>query len=190
MYPSKSLFIVLATATLSTYAHPLNLLHSHHAHHAHHHLHLRFPFSSSATKASTPELQHPLTTTTNVAPNLDDISNIFVNMTLTSSENANPTSVLIPLHSSATEKDLQSTTPSIFHHPRTARISNIQYGTATTVGVSRQFERPEDVECYAHGAEPVVQQTKLQRRRKSGQVLQQQQQQQQRGQPFRQSDGE
>ncbi|KAL8702748.1 MAG: hypothetical protein Q9201_004070, partial [Fulgogasparrea decipioides] len=71
-------------------------------------------------------------------------------MTLTSSESSMPTSILVPLRASSDkEPDDDIPTPSIFHHPNTALISNIQYGTAPKQ-TSRQFENPQEVVCYAH----------------------------------------
>ncbi|KAL8775129.1 MAG: hypothetical protein Q9209_000608 [Squamulea sp. 1 TL-2023] len=131
-----------------TIAHPLNLLHSHHIHHSHHHLHLRLPnFGSNAAKAA-PGMQHPLAN--NNAATTFDISNVFVNMTVTSAENSHPLSFLIPLRPSEQASSVDPTA-STFHHPQTSRISNIQYGTSAKQS-SKQFERPEDVVCYAHAA--------------------------------------
>ncbi|KAI4141434.1 MAG: hypothetical protein L6R39_005336 [Caloplaca ligustica] len=67
-------------------------------------------------------------------------------MTITTSESSAPSSFLIPLRPSSPQVELTS---SIFHHPRTARISNIQYGTGPKDS-SREFELAEDVTCFAH----------------------------------------
>ncbi|KAL8862702.1 MAG: hypothetical protein Q9178_001200 [Gyalolechia marmorata] len=163
---------LLVTIVPFTSAHPLNLLHSHHHHHSHHHLHLRFPkFGSNAAKAA-PALQHPLTNNS-PAPTVD-ISNVFVNMTLTSAENPNPISFLVPLHPSKPEH-----TASTLHHPHTATISNIQYGTSSKA-TSPQFKRPGDVVCYAHATATHNSNHKSERRKSH----------QERAKAFRQSDGE
>lgn len=132
----------LATILTTAVAHPLNLLHSHHTHHAHHHLHLRLP--KLGPKAA-PGLQQPLAN--NAPATTLDISNVFVNMTVTSPETSLPTSFLVPLRTSKQTPSVGPTT-STCHHPRTARISNIQYGTSMEQA-SQQFERAEDVVCYA-----------------------------------------
>lgn len=138
-------FAFLATILTTAIAQPLHLLHSHHTHHSHHHLRLRLPkLGSNAVKASS-ALQHPLTNNAPVAAL--DISNVFINMTLTSSETSLPTSFLIPLRTSSQASSVEPTA-STCHHPRTARISNIQYGTSMEQA-SRQFERAEEVVCFA-----------------------------------------
>ncbi|KAL8907302.1 MAG: hypothetical protein Q9171_005921, partial [Xanthocarpia ochracea] len=169
---------LLATIAPFTIAHPLNLLHSHHRHHSHHHLHLRLPkFGSNAAKAA-PALQHPLTNNS-PAPTVD-ISNVFVNMTLTSAENPIPMSFLVPLHPSKPEPESSvEPTASTLHHPHTATISNIQYGTSTKA-TSQQFERPGDVVCYAHATATHNSNQKSERRKSR----------QERAKAFRQSDGE
>ncbi|KAI4122394.1 MAG: hypothetical protein LQ338_005841 [Usnochroma carphineum] len=171
---SNNVLILLATLISFAISHPLNLLHSHHRHHTHHHTHLRLPFSSHAAK-SVPRLQHPIS---DQSTPVHDISNVFVNMTVKSSESSAPSSFLIPLRRSSPQVELTS---SIFHHPRTARVSNIQYGTASEES-SRQFEHAEDVACYAH-----TQPTSSQLRRRDTQGKQPQPT---KLAPFGQSDGE
>ncbi len=169
---------LLATIVPFTISHPLNLLHSHHHHHSHHHLHLRLPkFGSNAAKA-VPALQRPLINSS-PAPTVDT-SNVFVNMTLTSAENPIPISFLVPLQPSKQQPESSvEPTASTLHHPHTATISNIQYGTSTKA-TSQQFERPRDVVCYGHVAPPHNSNQKSKRRKS----------QQERAKAFRQSDGE
>lgn len=143
MFASGSfLYLLLATSISLGLSHPLNLMHSHHHHRAHRHLHLRLPFHSDPARSAL-QVQHPISGT--VPPALD-ISNVFVNMTIRSSESSAPSSFLIPLRASSPQVEL---TAAIFHHPRTARISNIQYGTDAKDS-SRPFERSEEVACHAH----------------------------------------
>ncbi|KAL8993649.1 MAG: hypothetical protein Q9188_007279, partial [Gyalolechia gomerana] len=97
-------------------------------------------------------------------------------MTLKSPESSAPTSFLLPLRASNTQDTIELTS-SIFHHPRTARISNIQYGVAPKES-SRQFERSEDVVCNAHAQLPASR-SKQSNKHKEQQPL-----------AFRKSDGE
>ncbi len=169
------LFLLLTTLISSAISHPLNMLHSHHHHRAHRHVHLRLPFLADPAKTAL-QVQQPIPGGT-ASPTLD-ITNVFVNMTIRESENSAPSSFMIPLRASSPQVEL---TAAIFHHPRTARISNIQYGTGTK-DESRPFERSEEVTCYAH-----TQNTGLQAH---GQNLQRTRPQTTKLEPFRQSDGE
>ena len=169
---------LLATIVSFTIAHPLNLLHSHHHHHSHHHLHLRLPKLGSNAANAVAALQRPLINNS-PAPTVD-ISNVFVNMTLTSAENPVPISFLVPLHPSKPEPESSvEPTASTLHHPHTATISNIQYGTSTKA-TSPQFERSGDVVCYAHATATYNSNQKSKRRTS----------QQERAKAFRQSHGE
>ena len=173
MYRITPLFIFLTILISKVLSHPLNLLHAHHHHHTHHHLHLRLPFRSSAAKA-VPQLQNPLG---NNPVQILDLSNIFVNMTLRSSESSAPTSFLIPLRASSPQEDAVELTSPTFHHPRTARISNIQYGVAPRDS-SEQFERSGDVVCSAHTRLPASRSERQNAQRGSQSLV------------FRESDGE
>lgn len=173
MYSTSGLLFFLAALTSLVFSHPLHVLHAHHQHHAHHHLHLRLPFGSSTPKAAH-ELQHPLADDLHSAL---DVSDLFVNMTIKSLESSAPSSFLLPLHASDT-KDTLELTSSIFHHPRTAEISNVQYGVASKES-SRQYEESDDdVVCYAHIQLP------------TSQSKQRNEQKEQKSVSFRQSDGE
>lgn len=169
-YPITAFPVIalLASVISSAVAHPLNLLHSHHAHHSHHHLHLRLP--NFGTRAAS-RTQQPIGNNLPTAP--IDISNVFVNITLTTHESSKPIYLLVPLHHSERASSVKPT-PSVYHHPRTAKISNIRYGTSMEDS-SRQFERAGDVTCYAHAA-PIYDHKTLKRRA--------------RPHPFRQRDGE
>ncbi|KAL8933401.1 MAG: hypothetical protein Q9211_005801, partial [Gyalolechia sp. 1 TL-2023] len=148
MYCTNGLLICLTALISLVSSHPLHVLHAHHHHHAHHHLHLRLPFSSSTPKPG-PELQRPLANDPSPA---SDTSDVYVNMTVKSPESSAPTSFLLPLRPSNTLATVELTS-SVFHHPRTAQISNLQYGVAPKES-SRQFERSGDVVCYAHTQSP------------------------------------
>ncbi|KAL8760721.1 MAG: hypothetical protein Q9184_003101 [Pyrenodesmia sp. 2 TL-2023] len=150
MFASGSfLYLLLATSISLGLSHPLNLMHSHHHHRAHRHLHLRLPFHSDPSRSAL-HVQHLISGT---PPPALAISNVFVNMTIRSSESSAPSSFLIPLRTSSPQVEL---TAAFFHHPRTARISNIQYGTDAKDS-SRPFERSEEVSCYAHTQSIVLQ---------------------------------
>ena len=134
---------LLATVISIAVAHPLNLLHSHHAHHSHHHRHLRLPkFGSRAVSRTQQPIGNNLLTTP------IDVSNVFVNITLTTHENSIPIALLVPLHHSERASSGKPI-PSVYQHPRTVKISKIRYGASPTED-SRQFERARDVTCYAH----------------------------------------
>ncbi|KAI4183604.1 MAG: hypothetical protein LQ346_006277 [Caloplaca aetnensis] len=171
---SSTLFLLLATFISSAISHPLNLLHTHHHHRAHRHVHLRLPFLSDPAKSAL-QVQQPISGT--ASPALD-ITNVFVNMTTRESESSAPSSFMIPLRASSPQVEL---TAAIFHHPRTARISNIQYGTSTK-DQSRPFERAEEVTCYAH--------TQSTGPEAHGRNSQRTEPQTTKLEPFRQSDGE
>lgn len=180
MYLSANLLFLLCTTILQTLSHPLNLLHTHHHHHRHRRLRLPLFSSQPAKDKQQEHFQQPLAPAQDPQSlTTDDISNVFVNLTLTlqhslSEEQKTVIHRLIPLNSSpqrgtfsfpfnqprersiADNKILVSNIPS---HVRSIKISGAQYGSAST-DASRQFADIKDVTCYASS----IPQNKMSRR--------------------------